>query len=35
MEDQLGQVKAKLVAEKEARETLEVRVLQLENSRQR
>ena len=32
MEDQLGQVKAELVAEKEAREALEVRVRQLENS---
>ena len=32
MDDQLGQVKAELVAEKEAREALEVRVRQLENS---
>ena len=32
MEDQLGQVKAELVAEKEAREALEVCVRQLENS---
>ena len=32
MEDQLGQVKAELVAEKEAREALEARVRQLENS---
>ena len=32
MEEQLGQIKAKLVAEKEARETLEARVRQLENS---
>ena len=32
MEDQVGQVKAELVAEKEAREVLEARVRELENS---